>query len=312
MAIPNEEISRYQAFIVDLAKEMGSLNFAPDTMLWHYTNGSALISILDSMTIYSTQISCLNDSTELRYGSTLFQEALRDLRAATSNDEIAERLLDGAISYFKEDPNLPAQAASFHFVTCFSEEKDDLSQWRAYGGGENGYAIGFRAADLFGVPNSMLVRVNYDTDLHRALAMKAAVEMVRFCKEGIQKYAPTEVIQLVQESIESWEKQIVIIDPLVKNPGFFKEKECRITKGYAAADLQGLRFIARNAMISRHLPLQPPGRERSEPYRLPIAEVMVGPSRHLAISRNGVATLLGQKGYPTGVVSTSKIPFQVT
>ncbi len=310
MAIPTEEVERYQAFLLGIAKDLGAMQYLPDTMLWHYTNGSALISILDSMTIYSTQISCLNDATELKYGSTLFHDALRKLRAETSNDEMAEGLLDGAISYFREDPNY--QAASFHFVACFSEEKDDLSQWRAYGSGENGYAIGFRAANLLEIPNSMLVRVNYDADLQRELAMKVATEMVRFCKDGVRKYAPSDLIQFGQEFLEAWEKQIVMIAPMVKNPGFFKEKEYRITKGFAAADLGGLRFIQMNTMMSRHLPLRPPMRIPSDPYRLPIVEVMVGPCRRPQISRTSVDTLLRQKGYPSGLVSISHIPFQIT
>jgi hypothetical protein len=312
MPIPDDEIKRYQAFVLSLAKEMGSLKFAPEAMLWHYTNGSALLAILGSMSIYSTQISCLNDATELRYGSRLFQDALKELRETTSNDGVAERLLDGAISYFKEDPDFSAQAASFHFVTCFSEERDDLSQWRAYGGGENGYAIGFRAADLFGVPNSMLVRVNYDSDLHRRLATKAATAMVQFCKEGIRRCQPSDMVQFGQEFLQAWEGQIVMIAPLVKNPGFFKEKEVRIAKGYAAGDVESLRFIQKNTMMSRHIPLRPPGQSPSEPYRLPIAEIIVGPSRHQQISRISVGTLLQQKGYPRGIVSISKIPFQVT
>lgn len=49
-----------------------------------------------------------------------------------------------------DEPESPSHAPSMYFVTCFSEEEDDLSQWRAYCGGENGYAIGFRAAGLFG------------------------------------------------------------------------------------------------------------------------------------------------------------------
>lgn len=32
-----------------------------------------------------------------------------------------------------------------YFVACFSEVEDDLSQWRGYGGGDCGYAIGFRS-----------------------------------------------------------------------------------------------------------------------------------------------------------------------
>ncbi|MGB6828967.1 MAG: DUF2971 domain-containing protein [Terracidiphilus sp.] len=174
MTIPGEEIALYQAFILEVAKELGAMQCPPDKMLWHYTNGAALISILNSNEIYSTQISCLNDSTELKYGSRLFHTALNDLRTETGNDELSKKLLDGATRHFEE--NLGYSPASFHFVSCFSEEKDDLSQWRAYGGGENGYAIGFLAADLCGIPNSMLVRVNYDSELHQALAKKAAME----------------------------------------------------------------------------------------------------------------------------------------
>jgi len=40
--------------------------------------------------------------------------------------------------------------------------------------GENGYAVGFRARDLWGCENSMLARVSYDENLHRQLAKKAA------------------------------------------------------------------------------------------------------------------------------------------
>jgi hypothetical protein len=158
----------------------------------------------------------------------------------------------------------------------------------------------------------MLARVNYDTDLQRKLAMKVAMEMVQFFKEGVRKYAPSDWIQFSQEFLEAWETKLVMIAPMVKNPGFFKEKEYRITKGFAASDLEDLQFIQKNTMMSRHLPLRPLGRDRSEPYRLPIAKVMVGPSRHLPISRSSVATLLRQKGYPAELVTVSSIPFQVT
>jgi hypothetical protein len=103
-----------------------------------------------------------------------------------------------------------------------------------------------------------------------------------------------------------------MVAPLIKHPAFANENESRITKGFAADDLEKLRFVQKGSMMSRHLPLQPPGRAPTMPYRLPIAEIIVGPSRHPQISRTTVDTLLRQKGYPTGMVSISKIPFQIT
>lgn len=311
MSIPSDERQRYIAFALQLTRELNSLAIPPDTMLWHYTNGSALIAILDSMSIFSTQISCLNDTTEMRYGSKLFQAALADLHQA-NNDEATLKLLDSALSYFKENPELPAQAVAVHFVACFSDQKDDLSQWRGYGNGENGYAIGFEAGDLWGCPNSSLVRVNYDESLHRTLARKAAQAMVDFFLEGLKKFAPPDPVKWSEEFFEAWENSITMVAPLIKHPAFIGESECRITKGFAAGDLKSLRFVQKTSVISRHLPLQPPGRLPATPYRLPIATVMVGPCRHPQISRTSVDTLLRQKGYPTGLVSISNIPFQVT
>jgi len=77
--ISQEDRERYVDFAVQLSRDLGSIAIPPDKVLWHYTNGSALISILNSMSIYSTHISCLNDTTELRYGSKLFLEAIANL-----------------------------------------------------------------------------------------------------------------------------------------------------------------------------------------------------------------------------------------
>ena len=39
----------------------------PTVPLYHYTTGTALIQIVKSGELWSTQLSCLNDVTELRY-----------------------------------------------------------------------------------------------------------------------------------------------------------------------------------------------------------------------------------------------------
>jgi hypothetical protein len=65
----------------------------------------------------------LNDSTELRYASKHFQQALRARREAITSSGLAADLVDGALKYFKEDPDFPFQAGVGHFVTCFSEKQ---------------------------------------------------------------------------------------------------------------------------------------------------------------------------------------------
>jgi hypothetical protein len=136
--------------------------------------------------------------------------------------------------------------------------------------------------------------------------------MVEFALDGLRKYAPRDPEKWGAEFLEAWEKAITLVAPLIKDPAFSNENECRITRGFVANDLERIRFVQKGSMMSRHLPLQPPGRMPTTPYRLPIAEIIVGPSRHPQTSRTSVDTLLRQKGYPTGMVSISKIPFQAT
>jgi hypothetical protein len=303
---------QYINFAVELTKDLNSISKAPDTILWHYTTGATLISIFESMSLYSTQLSCLNDSTELRYASRLFQQALGARREANTSSGLAANLLDGALEYFKEDPDFPFQAGVFHFVTCFSEERDDLGQWRGYGTGENGYAIGFKASDLFGVRDAVLARINYDSKLHETLARRVVDAMVGFFEEAVTKYAPTDPLAFGKEFLAAWDEAIVMVAPLVKDPGFKNEREYRIVKSFHTDELSQLKFIQKATMMSRHLPLKPPAGKVFDPYQLPIREVIVGPCRHPHVSRISVDALLRQKGYPGGMVSTSKIPYQST
>ena len=129
MTIPINETQRYYDFVKQLTSDLGTIAISPDSILWHYTSGSALIAIVDTETIFATQLSGLNDTTELRYGSKLFQEALliASLREKYNQDSTSLGLLDTAIDYFKENTDFPAQNVVPHFVTCFSEVKDDLA-----------------------------------------------------------------------------------------------------------------------------------------------------------------------------------------
>lgn len=310
MPVPNEEVQRYNAFVVQLSRRLESVNIPLDTILWHYTTGAALTSIIETQSIFSTQVSCLNDATEIRYSSGLFRTALENLRPNLAGLET--NFLEKALSYFKEDTEYPAQSGLPYFVTCFSETADDLSQWRAYGSGENGYSIGFKAENLRAVPTSVLVRVNYDSDLHKTLAAEVAEATIIFFRDGFRNFGQDDLDRWTGDFLTAWDLAITQAAPFVKDPGFKSERECRIVKPFRAEDLGNLRFVQKNTLMSRHLPLQPGRINSIQPYRLPIAQIMVGPGRHRHVSRISVDTLLRQRGYPTGMVTTSRIPFQIT
>jgi hypothetical protein len=126
--------------------------FTEDPLL-PITNGSLLAP--------PCQIGCLNDTAEVRYGLEGLRGRIRErLEIASAGPEI-ETLLR-RLGHILSDPQLETAPA---FVTCFSIRGDDLAQWRAYSGGEGGYAIRFDPQKLAksGLSNEILLhRVEYD------------------------------------------------------------------------------------------------------------------------------------------------------
>jgi hypothetical protein len=201
------------------------------------------------------------------------------------------------------------------FVSCFSLLADDLSQWRSYGGGENGYAIGFTPHDLIykrGESERLVGRVNYDAALHAQIAQEAAHFTLVTYREGLSALRTEEVSACENQFLEFWDSALLWLAPFVKDPAFASEQEVRVIHPYRVEDACNLVFLQRKAMLARHLPLQWPAADPGNRSRVPVKEIIVGPGRHKHVSSVGVKTLLQRKSYPSCAVSVSRIPYQET
>jgi hypothetical protein len=67
--------------------------------------------------------------------------------------------------------------------------RDDLSQWRAYGGGEGGVSIVFDPARLLTPKYGYLVPVRYQPNDHKLLANDLAKRTMQFFKNGLVRRA---------------------------------------------------------------------------------------------------------------------------
>jgi hypothetical protein len=321
------EMQKYNTFITEQINLLKVVEFNNQEVIWHYTSGDALLGIVETGTLYATQVSCLNDSTEIRYSEKLLRDAFMNIRTDDTEEKVLlERIIK---TNTVEEPAASTNLGSAWFVTCFSKEKDDLSQWRAYSGGENGYAIAFLASGFF-ARGSFVARVNYETEQHKQVAQNVANATMSFFKEGLSGRVSDRPATLAPgllaaddiaaaseawttEFLGVWEERIGRLAPTVKDPAFRAENEYRIVHELQVHEMVHLRFRQKQALMSRHLPLIfPPPNYATQSKLLPIMEVMVGPSRHKEISRVSVETLLRQKGYPAVAVTMSKIPFQLT
>ena len=212
---------RYRDFVASQISTFGKP--PPTTILWHYTNGELLIKIIETGTLFSTQIACVNDSTEYRYSVELVHQACKRIRRRFPNHPDTAFLLDYIDTHISTDTS-----TNEWFITCFSTNRDDLSQWRAYGNGENGYAIGFNGPKMIGSVHRnqcLLVPVNYDQSTHIRIADAIAEATVRFFLEGwkVKQSPALNIHQWAESFLTAWVDDITYLAPAMKHPGFSTE-----------------------------------------------------------------------------------------
>ena len=296
--ITEDDRKQYDAFVGEQLRDLGCYRYDPDSTIWHYTKGPGLIGIIGSGLLRATDVSCLNDSTEVQYGQYLYREALASLRERHKDDASVRNMLNlylGPASYLVSPP-------SPFFICCFSQRKDDLSQWRAYGGdgGENGYAIGFSPRGLVS-PFGELLGVNYDAAKHREAAMRVAVATVDAFRKGLDRTPRIE--HWTTEFLLTWDERIARLATVVKANCFGAEEELRFVHTEQSTDK--IEFQQKTTLLSRHLSVS-----FSDLPRLPITEVLVGPGRQQAVTGMNVRRLLDQHGYPLVPVELSRMPLQ--
>jgi len=97
-------------------------------------------------------------------------------------------------------------------------------------------------------------------------------------------------------------RHLVSFAPCIKNPSFRDEKEWRLIYHRRADDQKRMKFVQRQSMMSRHIPLR-----LKKP--LPLVEVLVGPCRHPRLSQVAAKDLLLKNGFDASVKFT-EVPYR--
>jgi hypothetical protein len=213
-----------------------------------------------------------------------------------------------AVVGFSEE-NVEAHVRSKFFVTCFSGEEDDLSQWERYGR-QNGYALGFYARGLNREPASALYRVIYDPEKQERAAQELAEATVNFYLEGLTGDRLESPDQWIRDFLTAWDEWVYKLAPLAKAIKWRAENEFRIVHELKIAEFPEVRFKARPAMIARYLPLDTPIWVARRQGLLPLAKIWIGPGSHQQTSKISIGLLPDQMGYVGIAIETSQIPLQ--
>lgn len=300
-----EDIEEYHRFCLHHARSFGR---ALPEEIWHYTDANGLIGILQTGKMWATQVSCLNDTLEQRYFGELVHQAVKERRMQNIDSQLEPlfRVADEALG------NLDFTAAG-QFVACFSEAEDDLGQWRGYGGGECGYAIGFRSQAVLEAiktrPHALLLPMGYADDIHSFIVAEVIKWAEIYCRQGLGR-GVSDPIAWAAEFVTAFGDALTMIAATVKHPKFSGERERRIATFLQEGEHGQLIFRQKRTLLARHLPLSLTV-EVEGAQRLPITRIYVGPGPSQKVSKVSVGDLLLQQGHGGIPVEISKVPYRV-
>ena len=303
-------------------------------VLYHYTTVDGLKGIVENDELWATSAYYLNDSTEIMYGYQLIDEALEAWRKRVNPPELS---MAGGLVYalqrqFGHD-YLKRNIITPIYLTCFGEEDNLLSQWRAYGQ-SGGCGIGFRVLSegiVYGlkpepsVYTARCVKVEYD----RGGQLRRITELLDFLVPILDDAQVTEAIRSLDPLSPDgfgWLSRTIseiLMDESVafKNPAFAVEKEWRLVVRSRQLLKQGtddgdhtrlpIHFRTARGQLAPYVRLIPSGTAfpvTGDGKKLPIESVHCGPVGDRVSTAMAVRMLLDHYDYKAARIHRSEIP----
>jgi hypothetical protein len=265
------------------------------TTVYHYTGLRGLIGILSDHAIHASNYAFLNDATESKYAREKALNFVDSLDRSTAvREEFATRLR-GRLNQYRS--NL--------YVASFCREPDLLSMWRGYAGAHHSprFSIGLHIDS--GAENDSLNVIHGPWNCGPVAYIEDQQE--RWFTAGTRT---------IHESLLSSDLAIagllgkrcglhmLLMMPFLKHQAFSEEKEWRAIQ--EADDVQDAEIdAARGCLFLNYRP-----RWKTHPERLPVNQILVGPTPDPKLVLARVHLLLEKLGYADIPLSYSKIPFR--
>lgn len=181
--------------------------------IYHYTSNKAFFSILRSQTLLLTNITMMNDKTEML-------EMVNRLEEDLLKSDADEKRTRALISHSEEDyPYI------VHLATCFTTLRDDAAMWERYADNAHGVCIQVDAEKLY----KWIQREEFNKKYELKVISYSENERYNWILDDIKK----EIDKLTESQ---WESAIRSTLPLYiqryavlyKNKGFESEREVRL------------------------------------------------------------------------------------
>jgi len=283
-------------------------------LVWHYTDQSGALGMIQNGEIWATSAESLNDAGELHYGvRQIIQEAEEATLTARGHWKSRLKELVSALQ-------TPSASSGRVFVACASTMQDSLSQWRAYGGDQTGCALGLEARSKLAVIGTQSgdipvtrqsascrgwLQVEYALEAQRTMARDALAIALRFAGRC---------------STEDLVSELLVTALCLKHPAFHDEREVRYVAILSAAETDCVHFRSGRYGITPYVRMTSPAQPIeadgtivevvNNSGSLPLVRVSVGPSRNQRSAVYGLRQLLDRRGGTRVDIDGDEVPYR--
>jgi len=261
-------------------------------VLYHYTTWAGAEGILTTKQFWATAHDCTNDQAELTSADSVILEVASELESTVGG---AARELIGLL--LKNYSRSKVTEIAPVYLACFSEARDQGSQWEAYADKGRGLCLGIRVLGEVGPDPSVvgvsLLRVDYSESSWR-----------KKITTGFEAVA-SEVSQLaVRRGAVPYRARALALNALyriaayaaitAKKPAWSREAEWRqVAVVRRRAKVQIFERKALGQTI-RYLKLF----LRRDERPLAFDEIIIGPNQDVALATSRLRAILADAGYP--------------
>lgn len=213
--------------------------------LYHYCSVNTFLAIIQNKCIRLSDLNRTNDYMEKRWAAKLIGGVLKeelenfDIKIDLTEDYWYEDGVNNHLQYYNKEIKRVFYDNRPILITCFSKEKDSLSQWRAYGQDGEGVSIGFNYKLIKDLKNNcknilvekVMYKENKQKEKLAGLVQAAILYMQRMFEydsgrilNDFDEYF-TEKFDVFCKTLTNYLEKISCV---IKNPAFSEEKEVRI------------------------------------------------------------------------------------
>jgi len=272
-----------------------------DQILYHYCGLDAFLSIIKNSTLWLSDIRKSNDYLECVYCRDKINEKIRGF---LEDDKEALEAWD-----FGYNINSDLSMDMISYVACFSENKDQLSQWRGYADNGAGIAVGFSRESFADLKEAAPSHISFRKVIYDEKEQEKFIE--RIARESIKAMETKPVAQVAAELNQNYRLQF----PVLKNASFEEEAEWRIIfndsfskrKRHVGKNIlfSGIRYTVREKRLVSYIEM-----DFSKLKHNAIKEIWIGPKAEVEIQ--DIMHLLDVYGYYDDVESYNEfVPIKI-